>query len=214
MPEAKLEITIPENEWVSVLSRAYPDAQFRILSAIPGDEHGVGLAEITSESLTALLEDMRTEENVEEMEVLNETDDTALVQFETSLPLLLLAASESGVPLSMPFEISDGTATWELTAPNDRLSALGTQLDDSGIEYSLESIRPDVGDEPLLTASQEQVLETAIENGYYETPRKCSLDDVAEELDLAKSTVSKTLQRAECHIIHQYADANIFDGHE
>lgn len=204
MPEAKLVISIPEDEWVSVLSRSYPDARFRILAAIPGERHGSGLAEITSESIQTVLEEMRAHENIESMNVLNETDETALVQFETSLPLLLLAARDSGVPLSMPFEISEGSAIWELTVPTDRLSALGTQLEDAGIDYRIEYIQPEIDEDSLLTDAQEKVIRVAIESGYYETPRECDLEEIAGKLDLAKSTVSKTLQRAEGRIVRQY----------
>ena len=128
------------------------------------------------------------------------------MQFETDQPMLLMAAQDSGIPLEMPFELSNGSAVWELTASSDRLSALGTQLRAFGISFSIDYIQQEVGTSQLLTDSRSETVETAIEHGYYNTPRTCSLTGLAEELDRAKSTVSETLHRAESKIIKQYAD--------
>lgn len=206
MPKAQLTLTLPEDVWIGELSRTYPEATFRILAAIPDGGSGVGLAEIEAASLDTLLSDMQSYQNVTEMEVLNESGEQALVQFETSLPLLLLAARDSGVPLEMPFELSDGCAVWELKAPSDRLSALGTQLRTFGIKFTLEQLQHEIDNESLLTETQTELIHSAIEAGYYDTPRQCSLTDLAEELGLAKSTASETLHRAEGKIIKQYAD--------
>ena len=136
-----------------------------------------------------------------------------IVQFETTLPLLLLPARDSGVPLEMPFELSDGTATWEITAPSDRLSELGSQLEFFDISFTVDYIQHEVEDEQLLTDTQLEVIEQAIELGYYDSPRECSQTDLAEELGRAKSTVSETLHRAEGKIIKEYCGAIDSSGH-
>jgi len=56
----------------------------------------------------------------------------------------------------------------------------------------------------LLTETQTELVETAIEQGYYDTPRTCSLTDLGREVDIAKSTASETLHRAEEKIIKQF----------
>lgn len=206
MPKAKLTLTLPDEVWIGELSRTYPDATFRILAAIPDGGSGVGLAEVESESIDALLAKMDSYEDVTDVEVLNDVDDLALIQFETSLPLLLLAARDSGVPLEMPFELSDGSAVWELKAPSDRLSELGTQLQAFGISFTLESLQQEIDNQTLLTETQSDLIHSALDAGYYDTPRQCSLTDLAEDLGLAKSTASETLHRAEGKIIKQYAD--------
>jgi len=209
MPEARLELTLPDDIWIGTLSRAYPGATFRVLAAIPDGRSGSGLVELTAENVEVVLDAMRAHDEVTDMEVLNvsEDNDDALVQFETSMPLLLLAARNSGVPLEMPFEIVDGTAVWELTAPSDRLSELGSQLRALGVSFTLESLTQDVGSESLLTDTQEELVRRAIEAGYYDTPRECSLTDLAAELNLAKSTASETLHRAESKIIKAFMDS-------
>jgi predicted DNA binding protein len=206
MPEARLKLTLPEEVWVGRVSRAYPESTFRVLAAIPDGTSGTGLVEITAADVDAVVAAMREYEDVTATEVLSATDCEALVQFETSTPLLLLAAQDSGVPLEMPFELVDGTAVWELTASSDRLSELGTQLRTLGVSFTLESLTREVGSESLLTDTQERLVCRAIEAGYYDTPRECSLTDLAGELDIAKSTASETLHRAEGKIIRAFVD--------
>lgn len=204
MPEARLEVTLPEGVWIGELTREFPDAQFRILAALSSGDAGVGLAEIHSESLAELLERMAAYEDVIHLDVLNEPDESALVQFETTLPLLLLPARDSGVPLEMPFDLSNGSAVWEVTAPSDRLSELGAQLKAFDISFTIDYIQHDIDKERLLTDSQRDILERAIELGYYNTPRGCSLTELASEVGRAKSTVSETLHRAEGKVIKEF----------
>lgn len=206
MPTATLEITLPEHVWIGEVSRTYPDAVVRILAAIPDDDSGAGLAEIESNSIDPLLEDVRDHDTISDLAILNQTNEQALVQFETQLPLLLLAARDSGVPLEMPFEVTNGTAYWTLTAPRDRLSELGEQLRAMGITFSLESLTANESSEPLLTETQTKLIKRAIDEGYYDTPRDCSLTELADKVGLAKSTASETLHRAEGKIIKQFRE--------
>lgn len=203
MPEARLQLNLPDDVWIGELSRQYPAATFRILAALSNEQNGVGLTEITGESLSQLLDEMEAYDAVPELEVLDKTDERALVQFETTLPLLLLPAQNSGVPLEMPFELQNGAAMWDLTAPSDRLSELSTQLEFFDISFTVDYIQYDVCEEQLLTQSQEEIIEQAIQMGYYDTPRQCSLTDLAEEVGRAKSTISETLHRAEGKLIKE-----------
>jgi len=207
MPEAKLRLELPEDLWIGELTRQYPDSVFRILAALSDAENGTGLIEVRSENYREILDEMSAYDSVLELEVLNESDERALVQFETTLPLLLLPARDSGIPLEMPFELSDGTAVWEVKTSSDRLSELSEQLDFFGISFTIDYLQYDVTEKRLLTDSQEETVGRAIEMGYYDTPRECSLTELAEELDRAKSTVSETLHRAEEKIIKEVADS-------
>ncbi len=207
MPEARLHITVPEEVWVGELTREYPATRLKILAAMSdGHQGGVGLAEIYSDSVEAVIEDMRQYEAIREVNVFETPDDRALIQFETARPLLLVAAQDAGIPLEMPFEISDGTVTWGVTAPSDRLSELGTQLRTLGLSFTIDYIQQEITGDQLLTDSQDKLIEMALECGYYDTPRTCSLTELADEVDRAKSTVSETLHRAESKIIKQYTN--------
>ena len=52
-----------------------------------------------------------------------------------------------------------------------------------------------------LTDRQLELVETAAELGYYAVPREASLADVAAEVDVARSTASTVLRRAESNVM-------------
>jgi predicted DNA binding protein len=52
-----------------------------------------------------------------------------------------------------------------------------------------------------LTSRQRDVVETAVELGYYDVPREATLEEVAAELDVAASTVSDHLRKAEAEVM-------------
>ena len=206
MPRAKLTLTVPEEVWIGDLTRSYPTASVRILAAISDADDGVGLAEIIADRPAEMVADLRAYEDVTDIDLFRADDDRALVQFSTTMPLLLLPARDSGVPLEMPFVIQDGSAEWELTAPQDRLSALGEQLDAFDITFTVDYIQQHVTEEPLLTERQRRLLTEAVAAGYYDTPREASLTDLADRLSIAKSTASETLHRAEEKVIKRFVE--------
>ncbi len=55
-----------------------------------------------------------------------------------------------------------------------------------------------------IPPDQDEVLATAAEMGYYETPSETTLDAVADRLDLPRSTVSYRLRRAEAQLVEYY----------
>jgi hypothetical protein len=207
MVRARLDITLPEPVWIGHLSTQLPELTFRVLAAVPRGDHGVGLVEILGDGARSAPERIGEASDVRSVDVLASSGERALVQFETEEALLLFSAQESGVPLEPPIEIRDGVARVEVTAPRERLSELGQQLDVFGMSYDVAYIRQTVEPESLLTDRQAEFVRTAVEEGYYATPRRTTLTDLADELDVAKSTLSETLHRAEGAIIREWIDA-------
>ena len=54
-----------------------------------------------------------------------------------------------------------------------------------------------------LTNRQNEALRIAFERGYFDVPRRASLDDVAAELDISPSAVSERLRRAQSQLIEE-----------
>lgn len=54
-----------------------------------------------------------------------------------------------------------------------------------------------------LTDRQREALRIAYERGYFDIPRKASLDDVADELGVSASSVSERLRRAQTQLIEE-----------
>lgn len=206
MTHARLIIELPDGPWIAEVSRRHPEATFRILAAIPTEESGFGLVRITAPDLPAVLASMTDQPTLEYVEVLQRTDTEATVQIETSTPMILLAAKRSGIPVEMPVEVRDGEATVDVAGGHDRLSEFGTQLDTFGISFEVRYIQERLHPSQLLTERQQEVLLAGVENGYYDTPRTCTLTELADEIGLAKSTCSEILHRAEEIIIKDFIE--------
>lgn len=58
---------------------------------------------------------------------------------------------------------------------------------------------------PELPPEQEAALGAAVDHGYYETPRAVDVGELAEHLDVPRSTLAYRLRRAEERIISAYA---------
>ena len=206
MAQATLTITMPEQVWIQQLSTTYPSTTFQVLAAVPGSESGFALVRITGPAFADVVDDMRDHPQITELTLAQWSDQEATVHFETTAPLLMFSAKEAGMPIELPVEISDGTATIEVTGSRTRLAELADQLEEFGLEYRIEHVRERLHESQLLSDRQLEVLAAAVDAGYYDTPRRCSLTELADQLGIAKSTCSETLHRAEESIVKRFVD--------
>jgi hypothetical protein len=116
-----------------------------------------------------------------------------------------MAVRNSMVPLELPVRIVAGRANLELTAAHGRLSELTAQLESFGLSYEVESLRQSAASADLLSEKQRALLVAAVDRGYYDTPRTCTLTELAEGLGLAKSTLSERLHRVEGTVMKEFA---------
>lgn len=212
MPRAELVVEVPPGTWIHGVSTARPDVAFRVVTALSGGETGVVLVEVSAGDPLALAADVRRHETVRDVDLLWKREETTLLQVEVRDPLLLRPAVQARVPLRTPFVVRDGEVTWEVTTSTERLSALGERLEDLGVGYHLQSVHGLEGEaDPVLTDRQRETLLTAVELGYYESPRRATLTDVAADLAVAKSTCSDTLHRAESNVVAWFVDEYLAD---
>ncbi|MFC6874642.1 helix-turn-helix domain-containing protein [Halobellus marinus] len=59
----------------------------------------------------------------------------------------------------------------------------------------------DVNPATTLSDRQQEALQTAVELGYYDTPREDTHADVADELGCAPNTASEHLQKGEAKLV-------------
>ena len=73
-------------------------------------------------------------------------------------------------------------------------------------ENSGESTQQTIVDLGVLTARQQEVIETAHKMGYFDHPRRASASDVAEQLDVATPTFTEHLSAAQCKLLEELLD--------
>lgn len=206
MTQATITITMPESVWVSEVSRAHPEVTVCVLAGVPGNETGFALVRICGPDVSSVVEDANDHPQIAELSLIQWSENEATVHFETTAPLLLFSARDSGIPIELPVEIQDGEATISVTGSRDRLSELTTQLDGFGFDYRIDQVGERHHERQLLSDRQLEIVTAAVERGYYDTPRCCSLTELADELGIAKSTCSETLHRAEETIVKRFVE--------
>ena len=118
---------------------------------------------------------------------------------------LLSLIQEHEVVLKTPIDCLDDGGVRVTVVGDDRTiqRTVGGIPDD--LTLSLERIgeyHPD-SDQlySVLTERQREVLETAVEMGYYEVPRGATHEDIAREVDLAAGTVGEHLRKVEGKVL-------------
>jgi predicted DNA binding protein len=214
MPRAKLRLSVPDAVWIHDISVDHPAVAFQVVATLSSEDNGIALLKVRTADPLPILTEIQERDDITDFDLLWKRDNVTMIQIETTNPLLLFPILKAGVPLQTPFEISDGTAVWVITTSAERLSALGTRLDQAGIEFAIEYVHNEPPDpaEQLLTDRQREVLLAAAAQGYYETPRRITLTELSNSLDIAKATGSDVLHRAEGKIltwfIEEYLSSN------
>ena len=118
--------------------------------------------------------------------------------------ILLDVAHEHTLIVDTPLEFTDEGLRATLVGTHENLrAALGAVPD--GLEFSVDNAGTYVpGSEDLLsplTDRQLEVFETAVQEGYYDVPRKATHKDIAENLGCAPSTVDEHLRKAESRVV-------------
>ncbi len=159
-------------------------------------------SEVDGEALSA-------DEAVDDLKLVSERADSFLYLVEFTAPALEGEFGDvgDGIVGTCDPEVGESEVTSSFVGSQEVLRELLGGYDESGVRLELESFGDYDGEEdPLsaLTERQREVLETAYRQGYFDTPREASTEEVAEEVGVDSSTVSEHLQRAERNLFGEY----------
>lgn len=126
-------------------------------------------------------------------------ENRAKINIKTVDPYLLYAIIKNGIIIDFPVRVSEGLAIWKLIATRKRINDLLLQFEERGINFSLLRIlNSDYSfedDENRLNLEESQVIQKAIKLGFFDVPRKISLEELANELGKSKSALSVRLRK-------------------
>lgn len=205
MTTARLVVDLRDSPW-SDATRGRSDRVVRIRSAVPCDGAGVELVEVSCSDVDECVSRVENHPSVEYLTIVERTADEVTMQLETVTPRFLLAVRESRMAVEFPIEIRHGTATIDVVGPHEHLSTLDEQLRQLDVAFDLVSVGTGREATKLLTEAQRDLLLAAVEEGYYETPRQCTLTELADSVGLAKSTCSESLHRIEQIVVEYFVD--------
>jgi len=211
MTRLSLRLGFPSGSWLGDVSRAHPDATLRATETVAAAEGAVTALGVAGTDRAATVAALREHDRVDEVDVVDETGPATRVRtVAPAPPSHVAAAREVGLPIEGPVAVTAGRATVEVVGDRSRLTAFSRRLAAEGVTVGIEA--SDADGEPVLTDAQRDLVLAAVGSGYYDTPRECTLTELAKERGLAKSTCSETLHRAEGRVLRQFVDGEFDDG--
>lgn len=116
---------------------------------------------------------------------------------------VLTAVAQSRVVFVPPVRFeADGRVRYDAVGESTALAAFHDDIDHH-FETSIRQVRDFRGwpNPAPVTDRQRDALEAAVAVGYYEVPRTGTVEDVASELDCARSTAGELVRRAESAVV-------------
>ncbi len=170
-------------------------------------------------ALTAGLEALCAHEHLHDCRLVAKHGDTAEIATTIHETSAMRTIRDNGGAITGPFYIEDGSERWHVgfnDAPtaDDVLAELDRDNDFTvegretidGVALG-ETIRNAEAAKGLLDAAREltdterRTLETAVSEGYFQTPRGITLGELADRFDVSKPAVSKTLRRGQRKVL-------------
>lgn len=127
-----------------------------------------------------------------------------LVEAGTTDPEDIINPEDGRHPLTEHIDVNGEGFTLTLTGSQEQLSNEVAALEAEGGDVTLKQLREYRSEETVLdslTNRQQELIELAVDRGYYDVPRATTTKDLADEVGLDDSTVSEHLRRAERNLI-------------
>lgn len=218
MLTAKISVRY-EGDWTAQLERHDVFGEF--LASTFRDRQYIGIMAIECDELETVIEIIKNHQMVDSLDVveqyaLNQRDRTVATLFLeghlTEFTPLQTLMYEGFLPIG-PTELQNGRECFDLLLHDrDELSKAVELLSEFG-SVSVERITEDFRREVVpsraewqeLLASipprQRELLNLALDQGYFEIPRKITLEELADQMEITKTTASTHLRKAERTLI-------------
>jgi len=199
---ARVKVKFPDKIWITQIFNNYKDIEMEISYFLPYDiENSIGNAiiEIKHYKIENILEEIKNHPSVFEFNLLEKEENRIKFNVKTKDPYLLYGVIKCGVLVNFPVNVKEGYAYWKLISTRERIDKLLTIFEEKGIDFTLLRI----GKSPYdldkniskLNFEESKILEQAIDSGFFEVPRKISLEELANKLGKSKSALSVMLRK-------------------
>jgi predicted DNA binding protein len=218
MLTATLGVTY-EGDWTANLNSQETSGVF--LASTFVDNEYLGLFTLKTTDLEGVVETILNHPSVHSVDVVeqfskpgNQKSATLLIrETRENEPTPAQILHQEGYLPFGPTRLRSGTEYFDiLLESHEQLSEVVKALEQCG-SVSLEAVTQDFRQEIIpsigewqqifeaIPDRQLEILNLAIERGYYEIPREVTLQDLADEMEISKTTASHQLRRAESQIM-------------
>ncbi|MFX1572103.1 MAG: helix-turn-helix domain-containing protein [Promethearchaeota archaeon] len=199
---ARIKIKFPDQLWISEIFKRFNDIRMEIINFLPYDlEKSIGNAviEILHYDLNSVLQVIKNHPSVFELSVIDRKENKVTFNVKTKDPYLLYGVIKCGVLVNFPVSVREGYAYWRLVSSRERIDRLLTLFENNNINFKLLRIGNspyDIDEEKSKLSLEElNVLDKAINLGFFEVPRIISLEELANKLGKSKSALSVMLRK-------------------
>lgn len=192
----------PPRSWIQRITTKYP-ATIRILDckSLEGKEGVQELFEVDAPSdLTdKIVRDIEGDEYVYDVDVISGKG-RIIGSLKTHRCTACKAFATASCYLTSVSTRREGTIEWAVLGRESSIRELLKRLEKEGVEFELVRTSS-LKDEKAITARQEEILQIALERGYFDFPKGISLRKLASQLGISPATLSEILRRGQKKIL-------------
>lgn len=199
---ARVKIKFPDQLWISEVFREFPDLKMEIAHFLPYDlERSIGnsIVELMHYQIQDIVEVIRNHPSVFEFSILEQEENKIKINVKTKDPFLLYAIIKCGVLVDFPVRVEEGYAFWRLISSRKRIDQLLSIFEQKQVNFELLRIGISPykieDDSNKLSFDELNILDKAVSLGFFEIPRKISLEELANQLGKSKSALSVMLRK-------------------
>jgi predicted DNA binding protein len=209
MLEAIVSIT-PPHSWIKRVTTTFP-ALVRVLDcrSLPDGKGVQELFEITSSSDSSenIVDYLRQDSYVYDIDIVRAERGRIIGSLKTHKCTACRIFAGANCFLISANSKPDGKLEWTLLGSDTMVRLLMRELERENVTGEVVRISK-LKDEEDLTARQENILQIALEKGYFEFPKKVTLRQLAKTLDVSPATLTEILRRGQKRVIQEH-----FRGH-
>ncbi len=217
MREIVLQLQAPRN-WVSEVTSKHPST-VRILDCKPGEsKDGIRqLVEVTSdpEALDEVVREVKASPLVKEAYIVETKKGRMVGSLLTESVFCGMVMGSNAFCRTCLFQSKtkpDGTVEWTLAfTGREALTELLDRLKQEKVDVKILRLTS-VADVDSLTSRQRDIVGVALEEGYFDYPRRITLRQLAKKAGVSASTLSEVLRRAEKKILSTYSRPGAVQG--
>ena len=196
---------------LSYTIRSLSDAAIDVVSDVGTDpHHSVYFFRIEAPDFDAVASALRADHTVDEFATVVEMAGhrTYRIEYSDDAKLITPEITDRG---GLTLESTSYLNGWLLQLQledHDALYEIATYAEQEGVKLEVLELtqQPTLDDhsEFGLTASQTEALVAAYKHGLYDEPRRTSIEELAETLDLSRTAVSGRLRRGSATLVEEY----------
>lgn len=206
--QIKLSIEIPQDKWLAIFNKKYPELNFQIRSNFPIDtNNGITSFQIRGSSVKQFISDFKDTSSKKTSQILFEGEDIVILNVKEVDPWILNTLVKTELLVSYPVLVKEGKIKMEAITSRSKVDRFLAQLKKKGITAKIERIGY-YFKSTLLTKRQNEIVNLAYQKGFFNIPRTVSLSKFASDLNISKSALSETLRRIFKKLAHNYINSS------